>query len=121
MMMLETVGRCSNQFREICAAVRLKSTSTVHGHIGRLKKKGLLKRDPSKPRAIEILDEDNEARQMLRAARGPVSEFVRHLVAQLPRLPREPTWEERREELDRQLADLLREELTELRRKEHGD
>jgi repressor LexA len=49
--------------REICAAVGLKSTSTVHGHISRLKKKGLLKRDPSKPRAIEILDEDNEARQ----------------------------------------------------------
>lgn len=49
--------------REICLAVGLKSTSTVHGHITRLKKKGLLKRDPSKPRAIEILDEDNEARQ----------------------------------------------------------
>ncbi len=49
--------------REICAAVGLKSTSTVHGHISRLKKKGLLKRDPAKPRAIEILDEDNEARQ----------------------------------------------------------
>ena len=49
--------------REICTAVGLKSTSTVHGHISRLKKKGLLKRDPAKPRAIEILDEDNEARQ----------------------------------------------------------
>ena len=49
--------------REICVAVGLKSTSTVHGHINRLKSKGLLKRDPSKPRAIEILDEDNEARQ----------------------------------------------------------
>ncbi len=49
--------------REICAAVGLKSTSTVHGHINRLKKKGLLRRDPAKPRAIEILDEDNEARQ----------------------------------------------------------
>ena len=42
--------------REICEAVGLKSTSTVHGHLERLEKKGLIRRDPSKPRAIEILD-----------------------------------------------------------------
>ncbi|WDV47834.1 transcriptional repressor LexA [Clostridiaceae bacterium M8S5] len=42
--------------REICKAVGLKSTSTVHGHLSRLEKKGYIKRDPTKPRAIEILD-----------------------------------------------------------------
>jgi repressor LexA len=43
--------------REICNAVGLKSTSTVHGYLERLEKKGLIRRDPSKPRAIEILDD----------------------------------------------------------------
>ncbi len=43
--------------REICDAVGLKSTSTVHGHLERLEKKGYIRRDPSKPRAIEIIDE----------------------------------------------------------------
>jgi repressor LexA len=41
--------------REICAAVGLRSTSTVHGHLARLEKKGYIRRDPTKPRAIEIL------------------------------------------------------------------
>lgn len=40
--------------REICKAVGLSSTSTVHGHINRLIKKGYLQKDPSKPRALEI-------------------------------------------------------------------
>lgn len=44
--------------REICDATGLKSTSTVHGHLTRLEKKGYIRRDPSKPRAIEILDEE---------------------------------------------------------------
>lgn len=44
--------------REICSAVELKSTSTVHGHLERLEKKGFIRRDPTKPRAIEILDEN---------------------------------------------------------------
>lgn len=42
--------------REICDAVNLKSTSTVHGHLERLEKKGYIRRDPTKPRAIEVLD-----------------------------------------------------------------
>lgn len=46
--------------REICDAVGLKSTSTVHGHLERLERKGYIRRDPSKPRAIEIFTEDNE-------------------------------------------------------------
>jgi len=41
--------------REICVAVGLKSTSTVHGHLERLEKKGYIRRDPAKPRAIELL------------------------------------------------------------------
>lgn len=43
--------------REICEAVGLKSTSTVHGHLERLEKKGFIRRDPTKPRAIEIMDD----------------------------------------------------------------
>jgi len=43
--------------REIRKAVGLKATSTVHGYLERLEKKGLIRRDPSKPRAIEILDD----------------------------------------------------------------
>ena len=42
--------------REICEAVGLKSTSTVHGHLERLERKGLIRRNPTKPRAIEVLD-----------------------------------------------------------------
>ncbi|MCD5028548.1 transcriptional repressor LexA [Enterococcus asini] len=42
--------------REIGEAVNLSSTSTVHGHLSRLEKKGLLQRDPTKPRAIELTE-----------------------------------------------------------------
>jgi repressor LexA len=45
--------------REICSAVGLKSTSTVHGHLESLEKKGIIRRDPTKPRAIEILNDDS--------------------------------------------------------------
>lgn len=43
--------------REICEAVNLKSTSSVHSHLETLEKNGYLRRDPTKPRAIEVLDE----------------------------------------------------------------
>ncbi len=43
--------------REICAAVHLKSTSSVHSHLETLEKNGYIRRDPTKPRAIEILDD----------------------------------------------------------------
>lgn len=43
--------------REICAAVGLSSTSTVHGHLSRLERKGLLIKDATKPRALEITAE----------------------------------------------------------------
>lgn len=51
--------------REICEAVSLKSTSTVHGHLKRLEKKGLIKRDPTKPRALEIIELNALKREML--------------------------------------------------------
>ena len=42
--------------REICSAVGLKSTSTVHAHLNHLEKRGLIRRDATKPRALEIID-----------------------------------------------------------------
>ena len=44
--------------REICEAVHLKSTSSVHSHLETLEKNGYIRRDPTKPRAIEILDDE---------------------------------------------------------------
>lgn len=44
--------------REICEAVHLKSTSSVHAHLESLEKNGYIRRDPTKPRAIEIMDEN---------------------------------------------------------------
>ncbi|MDF2944678.1 MAG: lexA [Herbinix sp.] len=44
--------------REICEAVKLKSTSSVHSHLETLEKNGYIRRDPSKPRAIEIIDDE---------------------------------------------------------------
>ena len=43
--------------REICEAVGLKSTSSVHSHLETLEKNGFIRRDPTKPRAIEICDD----------------------------------------------------------------
>ena len=43
--------------RDICEAVHLKSTSSVHSHLETLEKNGYIRRDPTKPRAIEIMDE----------------------------------------------------------------
>lgn len=44
--------------RDICEAVNLKSTSSVHSHLETLEKNGYIRRDPTKPRAIEIIDEN---------------------------------------------------------------
>lgn len=43
--------------REICQAVNLKSTSSVHAHLSTLEENGYIRRDPTKPRAIEIIDD----------------------------------------------------------------
>lgn len=50
--------------REICEAVHLKSTSSVHSHLETLEKNGFIRRDPTKPRAIEICD---DSFQMIRS------------------------------------------------------
>lgn len=44
--------------REICEAVHLKSTSSVHSHLETLEKNGYIRRDPTKPRTIEIIDDE---------------------------------------------------------------
>lgn len=44
--------------REICEAVHLKSTSSVHSHLETLEKNGYIHRDPTKPRTIEIVDDN---------------------------------------------------------------
>lgn len=51
--------------REIGAAVGLKSTSTVHGHLERLEKKGLIKRDATKPRTIEVIENSANRREII--------------------------------------------------------
>lgn len=52
--------------REICEAVNLKSTSSVHAHLETLEERGYIRKDPTKPRAIEILDDTfNLARREL--------------------------------------------------------
>ncbi|NLL42209.1 MAG: transcriptional repressor LexA [Firmicutes bacterium] len=56
--------------REIGEAVGLKSSSTVHGHLIKLEEMGYIRRDPSKPRAIEVLDDINVPK--LRAIDVPV-------------------------------------------------
>ena len=64
--------------REICDAVHLSSTSTVHGHLARLEKRGLIRRDPTKPRAIEVIEQTG--------ARGQVVPVVGRVPAGQPAL-----------------------------------
>lgn len=56
--------------REICEAVNLKSTSSVHSHLETLEKNGYIRRDPTKPRAIEIMDDSFQ--------------MIRHEMASVP-------------------------------------
>jgi repressor LexA len=58
--------------REIGEAVGLASSSTVHGHLERLEKKGLIRRDPTKPRAIELLGIGDDSLFSFSVARVPV-------------------------------------------------
>lgn len=51
--------------REICEAVSLKSTSTVHGHLKRLEKKGMIKRDTTKPRTLEIAEFSTSKKELI--------------------------------------------------------
>lgn len=59
--------------REICKAVGLRSTSTVHGHLSKLEDKGYIRRDATKPRAIEILENNND-----------ISYFSKKEIVQVP-------------------------------------
>ena len=56
--------------REICSALGIKSTSTVHKDIANLEKEGYLKKDPARPRAYLIVDEDFDQLEAVRAASG---------------------------------------------------
>ena len=67
--------------REICEAVKLKSTSTVHGHLIQLEKRGLIRRDSTKPRAMEVLDNP--------LSRGRSVPLVGQVTAGLPILAEE--------------------------------
>ena len=64
--------------RELCDAVHQSSTSTVHGHLARLEKRGLIRRDPTKPRAIEVIEQTS--------ARGKVVPVVGRVPAGQPAL-----------------------------------
>lgn len=58
--------------REICQAMGLSSSSTVHAHLKALERKGYIKRDPTKPRAIEILDTGTHFQQKHRTRFVPL-------------------------------------------------
>ena len=72
--------------REICTAVGLKSTSSVHAHLNLLEKEGLIRRDATKPRAIELMDNP--------LARGRIVPLVGKVAAGLPILAQENIEEE---------------------------
>jgi repressor LexA len=72
--------------REICDAVKLKSTSTVHGHLERLERKGYIRRDPTKPRAIEVLDDSGSLLSKKEMVELPI---VGRVTAGLPILAEE--------------------------------
>jgi repressor LexA len=73
--------------RDIGKAVGLASSSTVHAHLANLEKVGLLRRDPSKPRAIELLDRAADAvRSVVKPAGLPL---VGHVAAGQPILAEE--------------------------------
>ena len=62
--------------REICSGVGLHSTSTVHAHLSRLEQLGYIRRDPAKPRALEVLDGSQE--------KGHPIPLIGHVTAGLP-------------------------------------
>ena len=72
--------------REICEAVNLKSTSTVHGHLARLESKGYIRRDPAKPRAIEICKRPDQELPMEKKTFDP-AERVIHFSSTLSKGP----------------------------------
>ena len=76
--------------RDIGKAVGLASSSTVHAHLANLEKIGLLRRDPSKPRAIELLDRAVGARESVRGiVRGEGLPLLGSVAAGQPMLAEE--------------------------------
>lgn len=79
---LETIILKINEYgyppsvREICTTVGLKSTATVHGHLNKLEELGYIKRNPTKPRAIEILRGRNSLELNEGIIELPVIEFL---------------------------------------------
>ena len=73
--------------RDIGKAVGLASSSTVHAHLANLEKAGLLRRDPTKPRAIELLDRAVDA--VRSAVRSPGLPLIGHVAAGQPILAEE--------------------------------
>ena len=76
--------------REICQAVGLKSTSTVHAHLNHLEEQGLIRRDSTKPRALEVLDGSHvrgrsvpHISQRLFISRSTVKTHISHLYEKL--------------------------------------
>ncbi|MGI6730939.1 MAG: transcriptional repressor LexA [Anaerovoracaceae bacterium] len=71
--------------REICTALNIKSTSTAHKDIGNLEKKGYIKKDPSKPRALMIIEPDSEEKiEAKESAPEPISNTERADVVEVP-------------------------------------
>jgi repressor LexA len=70
--------------REIGEAVGLASSSTVHGHLARLQAKGYLRRDPTKPRAIELLDEEPISVQPIETQEAYMAPIVGKVTAGQP-------------------------------------
>lgn len=73
---LDYVYKCVNEngyppsVREICSAVGFKSTSTVHAYLQKLTESGLLQKDPTKPRAIKILNKNSPVKENRNAREG---------------------------------------------------
>ncbi len=70
--------------REICSALNIKSTSTVHKDIASLERQGFLKKDPAKPRALMIVDQGGEEAASVSESPAPEREVVRADVVEIP-------------------------------------
>lgn len=73
--------------RQICEAVNLKSTSSVHAHLESLEKNGYIKKDATKPRAIEILDDDFQAARLRSLGLVPESNQAETVPSEFTNVP----------------------------------
>lgn len=70
--------------REICTALDIKSTSTAHKYIDNLEKKGYIKKDPAKPRALMIIDPETEEKEASLQSREKTANTERADVVDIP-------------------------------------